>query len=55
MYKRQVYKVIKNQEQEMPAKLGRQVKIKKILVRTLEKASKKVEDPSVLTTDWADI
>ena len=50
-----VYKVIKNQEQEMTAKLGRQVKITKILVRNLEKASKKVEDPSVLTTDWADI
>ena len=39
----------------MTAKLGRQVKITKILVRNLEKASKKVEDPSVLTTDWADI
>ena len=50
-----VYKVIKNQEQEMTAKLGCQVKITKILVRNLEKASKKVEDPSVLTTDWADI
>ena len=33
-----VYKVIKNQEQEMTAKLGRQVKITKILVRNLEKA-----------------
>ena len=34
-----VYKVIKNQEQEMTAKLGCQVKITKILVRNLEKAS----------------
>ena len=50
-----VYKVIRSQEQEMTAKLGCQVKITKILVRNLEKASKKVEDPSVLTTDWADI
>ena len=33
-----VYKVIKGQEQEMEAKLGSQVKIKKILVRNLEKA-----------------
>mgnify|MGYP003259499269 CR=1 FL=1 len=50
-----VYKVIKSQEQEMTAKLGCQVKITKILVRNLEKASGKVDDPSVLTTDWADI
>ena len=47
-----VYKVIKSQEQEMTAKLGCQVKIIKILVRNLEKASGKVDDPSVLTTDW---
>ena len=40
-----VYKVIRNQEQEMTAKLGCQVKITKILVRNLEKAVKKVEDP----------
>ena len=39
-----VYKVIKGQEQEMEAKLGSQVKIKKILVRNLEKARAKVED-----------
>ncbi len=32
-----VYKVIKNQEQEMTAKLGRQVKITKILCVTLRK------------------
>ena len=46
-----VYKVIKSQEQEMTAKLGCQVKITKILVRNLEKASGKVDDPSVLTTE----
>ena len=45
-----VYKVIKSQEQEMTAKLGCQVKITKILVRNLEKASGKVDDPSVLIT-----
>ena len=50
-----VYKVIRNQEQEMTAKLGCQVKITKILVRNLEKAVKKVEDPSILTTNWDDI
>ncbi|MFR7899944.1 MAG: hypothetical protein ACLU6Y_09015 [Ruminococcus sp.] len=31
------------------------VKITKILVRNLEKAVKKVEDPSILTTNWDDI
>ena len=50
-----VYKVIRSQEQEMTAKLGCQVKITKILVRNIEKASKKLEDPSVLTTNWDDI
>ena len=50
-----VYKVIRNQEQEMTAKLGCRVKITKILVRNLEKAVKKVEDPSILTTNWDDI
>ena len=50
-----VYKVIKGQEQEMEAKLGSQVKIKKILVRNLEKARAKVEDPSVLTNSWDEI
>ena len=39
----------------MTAKLGCQVKITKILVRNLEKAAKKVEDTSVLTTNWDDI
>jgi len=50
-----VYKVMKGQEQEMEAKLGSQVKIKKILVRNLEKARAKVEDPSVLTNSWDEI
>lgn len=50
-----VYKVIKAQEQEMEAKLGSQVKIKKIMVRNLEKARTKVDDPSVLTNSWEEI
>ena len=33
-----VYKVLKNQEEEMTAKIGCKVKIRKILVRNLEKA-----------------
>lgn len=50
-----VYKVLKNQESEMTAKIGCQVKIGKILVRNVEKASKKLEDASVLTTSWEEI
>ncbi len=47
-----VYKVMKNQEAEMEQKVGSPVKISKILVRNLEKAAAKVEDPSILTNDW---
>ena len=50
-----VYKVLKNQETEMEAKLGCKVKIKKILVRNLKKAEAKVEDASLLTNSWEDI
>ena len=50
-----VYKVMKMQEPEMARKLGAVLKIKKILVRNLEKAAKKVDDPSVLTSDWQEI
>ncbi len=50
-----VYKVLKNQEKEMQAKIGSQVKITKILVRNLEKAAAKVDDASVLTNQWEEI
>ena len=50
-----VYKVLKGQEEEMTSKIGCQVKIRKILVRNLEKAAGKVEDPSLLTDNWEDI
>ncbi len=50
-----VYKVLKNQLDEMPAKLGAEVKISRILVRNLKKAAGKVEDPSVLTNSWEEI
>ncbi len=50
-----VYKVMKLQEPEMARKLGAVLKIKRILVRDLEKAAKKVDDPSVLTNDWQEI
>ena len=50
-----VYKVLKGQEEEMTSKIGCQVKIRRILVRNLEKAAGKVEDPSLLTANWEDI
>lgn len=50
-----VYKVLKNQEEEMTAKLGCKVKISRILVRNLEKAARKLGDDSLLTNDWKEI
>ncbi len=50
-----VYKILKMQEEDMIPKLGCRAEVKKILVRNLEKAAKKVEDPSVLTNDWQSI
>ena len=50
-----VYKVLKGQEEEMTAKIGCKVKITKILVRNLEKAAQKVEEPSILTNNWNEI
>lgn len=50
-----VYKVMREQEPEMAKKLNTVLKIKKILVRNLEKAAKKVEDPALLTNDWQEI
>ncbi len=50
-----VYKVLKRLEAEMEAKLGAKVELKKILVRNLEKAAAKVEDPSILTNDVREI
>lgn len=50
-----VFKVMKQQEPEMWAKVGATLKIKRILVRNLEKAAKKVDDPSILTNDWQQI
>ena len=50
-----VYKVLKSQKEEMQNKIGAEVQIKKILVRNIEKAVKKVDDPSVLTNDWQEI
>lgn len=43
-----VYKVLKSQQEEMLPKLGARVELKKILVRNVEKAAAKVDDPSSL-------
>ncbi|MDO4475914.1 MAG: homoserine dehydrogenase [Lachnospiraceae bacterium] len=50
-----VYKLVHMQEPEMESKLGSTLQIKKVLVRNLEKAASKVEDPSVLTNSWQEI
>ncbi len=50
-----VYKVLKEQKEEMLPKLGSQIEIKKILVRNLEKTAAKVDNPAVLTNQWEDI
>ncbi|MDO4489614.1 MAG: homoserine dehydrogenase [Lachnospiraceae bacterium] len=50
-----VYKILQMQKEDMIPKLGCTVQVKKILVRNIEKAAKKVEDPSVLTNDWNSI
>ena len=49
-----VYKVLQMQKEEMQHKIGTEIKIKKILVRNLEKAAGKIEDASVLTDSWQD-
>lgn len=49
------YKVLKAQEQDMVQKLGTELEIRHILVRNKEKAAAKIEDPSVLTTEWKEI
>ncbi|MGI6094241.1 MAG: homoserine dehydrogenase [Lachnospiraceae bacterium] len=50
-----VYKVLQNQKEEMPQKIGAQVELCKILVRNKEKAAKKVSDPSIITDSWEEI
>lgn len=50
-----VYKVLRQQRDEMGQKIGAVVEIKKILVRNLKKAAAKIDDPSVLTNNWKEI
>ena len=50
-----VYKVLKSQQEEMLPKLGARVELKKILVRNVEKAAAKDDDPSIITTSFEEI
>ena len=50
-----VYKVLKTQQEEIPHKVGAKIQLKKVLVRNTEKASRKLDDPSILTTEWKSI
>lgn len=50
-----VYKVLKMQQEEMVSKLGARVELKKILVRNIEKAAQKTDNPSLLTNNWKEI
>lgn len=50
-----VYKVLKAQQEEIPHKVGAKIQLKKVLVRNTEKASRKLDDPSILTTEWKNI
>ena len=50
-----VYKVLKKQQPEMLPKLGVEVEVRRVLVRNLERAASRVDDPSVLTNNWEDI
>ena len=49
------YKVLKAQQEEIPHKIGVKIQLKKVLVRNTEKASRKLDDPSILTTEWKSI
>ena len=50
-----VYHVLKAQKEEISHKVGTEIQLKKILVRNTKKAAEKLDDPSVLTTEWKSI
>lgn len=50
-----VYKVLKMQEDEMAQKIGAVVKIKKVMVRNVQKAAEKLDDASLVTNNWQEI
>lgn len=50
-----VYKVLKSASEDVLKKTGCYLTVKKVLVRNLEKAARKVDDVSILTNQWSDI
>lgn len=50
-----VYKVLKSQAEEITHKVGVNLNLKRVLVRNTAKAAKKLDDPSILTTEWKTI
>ena len=50
-----VYKELKKQEEKVTAKVGGAVEFKKFLVRNSENAAAKLEDASILTSQWDEI
>jgi len=50
-----VYRIIRSQAGEMINKLGAKLEIRRILVRDLEKARRRIGDDPALTADWNDI
>ncbi len=51
-----VYKVLKQREEEMNAKIGCRIEITRVLVRNVEKARRKIEDPGIVITNrWEEI
>ena len=46
---------MKAQKEEISHKVGTEIQLKKILVRNTKKAAEKLDDPSVLTTEWKSI
>lgn len=50
-----VVKIIKDHQEELSHRLGRGVKVGKVLVRDIEKARKTGVDPDTLTTDSTDV
>ncbi len=47
--------LLKAQKEEISHKVGTEIQLKKILVRNTKKAAEKLDDPSVLTTEWKSI
>ena len=50
-----VYKVMQRQKAEMPQKINTRLNIRRILVRNIAKYQDKIEDPSILTTEYETI